>query len=243
MLRRDPYWSIYALGDLDPRRAGFCEWIVEPETGSVLLLYREFSMPIVVAMGDPSILDRVEDLAAPCFFQIPTHFFARLEGQRPLEWKRRMIRFRLEAVDFRASTSQGLVPCRLTAADHDALVALYADGDSTGEAPDFYMRSQLEDGAFFGVEDENGSLAAAGGTHLVSRAQSVAAIGNVYTARAHRGRGLAKAVTSAIAGHLLDQGIRTIALNVKRENDAAIRIYEQLGFRRHCDYWEAFAGK
>lgn len=242
MLRRDPYWSIYALGDLDPRRAHHCQWLRD-DAGSVLLLYREFSMPIVVGMGDPSILERVRDVPPPCFFQIPEHFLDSLEAQRTLDWKRAMVRFRLEAVDFRASTS-GIPVSHLGPADHDALVRLYADGDATGEAPDFYIRNQVDDGAFFGVRDAaTGDLVAAGGTHLLSETQSVAAIGNVYTARSHRGRGLARAVTSAIADHLLRSGFRTIALNVKRQNASAIRIYEQLGFVRHCDYWEAFAGR
>ncbi|BDC50729.1 hypothetical protein F183_A30450 [Bryobacterales bacterium F-183] len=239
-MRRDPYWAIYALGDLDPRRAAFCEWITEGE--SILLVYREFDMPIVFAAGEPSILERVAGIAGPCFFQLPEQFLGAVEQQRELTWKRAMVRFRLEAVDFRASTA-GIAVAALSTADHDALLALYSDGDATGEAPDFYMRNQLEDGAFFGVWDDRGSLMAAGGTHLLSESQSVGAIGNVYTARAARGRGYAKAVTSAIAGHLLGRGIRTVALNVKRQNDTAIRIYEQLGFKRHCDYWEAFAGK
>lgn len=243
MLRRDPYWSIYALGDLDPRRARFCEWFSDLESDSALLLYREFPMPIVVALGNPAILERIRDVPSPCFFQIPEHFLAALEAQRTLDWKRGMVRFRLETVDFRASTSNVAVSC-LGPVDYDALSRLYADGDATGEAPDFFIRSQLDDGAFFGVRDaRSGELLAAGGTHLLSEAQSVAAIGNVYTARAHRGQGYASAVTSAIASHLLQRGFRTIALNVKRQNDAAIRIYEQLGFKRHCDYWEAFAGK
>jgi ribosomal protein S18 acetylase RimI-like enzyme len=30
----------------------------------------------------------------------------------------------------------------------------------------------------------------------------------------------------------------TIALNVGRNNEAAIRVYERLGFLRHCAYYE-----
>ena len=71
----------------------------------------------------------------------------------------------------------------------DEIRALFEDGRATGEEPDFFMRSQLQDGTFYGVRHE-GRLVAAGGTHLYSRDESVGAIGNVYTHRAHRGRGL-----------------------------------------------------
>ena len=44
---------------------------------------------------------------------------------------------------------------------------LFADGRDTGDEPDFFIASQLEDETFFGVRDA-GRLVAAGGTHLYS---------------------------------------------------------------------------
>ena len=69
------------------------------------------------------------------------------------------------------------------------------------------MRSQLGDGTFFGVRRE-GRLVAAGGTHLYSAAESVGAVGNVYTHRAYRGQGHASAVTSAIVRRLIERDTR-----------------------------------
>ncbi len=77
------------------------------------------------------------------------------------------------------------------------------------------------------------------GTHLVSRDEGAAAIGNVYTRRDRRGRGLSKRVTSAVLDAL--EGIGTIGLNVRADNPAAIRVYESLGFARHCPFIEALA--
>jgi ribosomal protein S18 acetylase RimI-like enzyme len=37
--------------------------------------------------------------------------------------------------------------------------------------------------------------------------------------------------------------LTTIALNVSRKNDTAIRVYERLGFLRYCDYYEGLAGR
>jgi ribosomal protein S18 acetylase RimI-like enzyme len=36
-------------------------------------------------------------------------------------------------------------------------------------------------------------------------------------------------------------GIETVGLNVRADNDAAIRVYESLGFVRHCQFYEAVA--
>ena len=71
-------------------------------------------------------------------------------------------------------------------------------------------------------------MVAAAGTHLLSRRERVATIGNVYTRRDCRGRGLGRIVMSAVREALA--GIDTIGLNVRVDNRAAIRVYESLGF-------------
>ena len=82
-------------------------------------------------------------------------------------------------------------------------------------------------------------LIAAAGTHLVSREEGAAAIGNVYVRRDRRGGGLGRAVTAAVLHGLA--GIETIGLNVRADNEAAIRLYESLGFVKHCEFREALA--
>lgn len=241
LLDRDRIWAVYALGDLDPRRAGFCRWHVH--NGSVALLYQEFDTPILFAAGaDPAVL---EFCAPPdgCYLQIPKHFEVAVRDRFCLQWTRPMARMGLDRTGFRPDgppLPEGAELERLVASDEGAIRELYADGKETGEDPDFFMRSQLHDGTFYGVR-AHGRLVAAGGTHLYSEPESVAAIGNIYTHRAHRGRGYARAVTAAITQTMLERNIDTIALNVKSQNAAAIRIYEQLGFHFHCTYWEGLA--
>lgn len=127
---------------------------------------------------------------------------------------------------------------RLGVADVPALRRLYADGDATAEAPDFFFPSMVADGVFFGIY-EDAALLAAAGTHLLSRGERVSTIGNVYTRREQRGRGLGRTVVSAVLRALA--GIETVGLNVRVDNHAATQLYESLGFVRHCQFVEALA--
>jgi len=86
---------------------------------------------------------------------------------------------------------------------------------------------------------EGTALVAAAGTHLLAREEGAAAIGNVYTRHDRRGRGLGRLTTSAVLGEL--SGVETIGLNVRADHEAALHLYESLGFARHCQFYEALA--
>ncbi len=129
---------------------------------------------------------------------------------------------------------------RLDAADLPRLQHLYTDGDVTADSPDFFDDSMVENGVFYGVR-EGDDLVAAAGTHVLSRDESAAGIGNIYTRRDSRGRGLGASTTTAVASELLSMGIRTIGLNVAQSNVGAIRLYERLGFACHCPFVEGIA--
>ena len=106
-----------------------------------------------------------------------------------------------------------------------------------GESPAFFTPGMLRHGVYYGVR-EGGAIVAAAGTHVLAERESVAAIGNVYTRRDRRGRGLGAQVSGAVVTELLGLGIRTIVLNVAESNAAAMRVYERLGFERYCEYRE-----
>ena len=131
----------------------------------------------------------------------------------------------------------GRCTVRLGAADVPALQRLYGDGEATGESPDFFYPSMVTDGVFFGVY-EGDALVAAAGTHLFAPEEGAVAIGNIYTMRDRRGRGLGKVVTSAVLATVKD--IETVGLNVRADNLAALHLYESLGFARHCQFYEGW---
>jgi len=70
-------------------------------------------------------------------------------------------------------------------------------------------------------------LVSVAGTHL--RTPEVWVVGNVYTHPDYRGRGYAKAVTSAVTRDALSSGARAL-LHAAEGNEPAIRVYRSLGY-------------
>ena len=120
----------------------------------------------------------------------------------------------------------------LTRQDAQWLRELYALGPGNA-----YDSSQIGRGVFYG-RLVDGELVSVAGTHLVSPTYGVAAVGNVFTHPAHRGRGHATAATRAVIGELLRRQVATVVLNVRQDNRAALSMYEKLGFRCHSPYLE-----
>ncbi|MFN7939057.1 MAG: GNAT family N-acetyltransferase [Bryobacteraceae bacterium] len=235
----DAAWSAYALSDLDEGRFEHAHWFGVADDAAVALLYCEFPNAVFIYMGSGRTLQRVlaeVPLQAGTHLQLQAEALSLVRERTPVAVAKPMIRMRLAAP---CLVEEDAVP--LTAGDAAELLALYADGGEAGESPDFFFPSMLEGGCFFGLRRE-GMLVAAAGTHIVSRGESAAAIGNVYTHRAHRGRGYAQVVTSAVVGALRKAGIETVILNVAEKNRAAIRVYEKLGFVEHCRFFEAVTG-
>jgi len=231
-LRTDRIWSVYALGDLEPAAFAKSQWF----SPGVTLVFRDFGACILFSTDAASVPEAIAHVDWPVYLQVRPDALAASEqlaviGRKLPMWRMGWTGDRSGWVD----TSHAR---RLTAADVPAITRLYADGDPHGEAPDFFFPSMVTDGVFYGVF-HNSELLAAAGTHLYAPAEGAVAIGNVYTRRAARGRGLGRIVTNAVLREL--SSLETIGLNVKAANAPAIRVYESLGFRKHCEFFEAVA--
>ena len=239
LLETDRAWAAYALADLAPGFFEHCEWHACGEPApALILLYRAFETPVLVTVGAaPAIaglLDEVRD-EPEIYLSIRPEILPLIKARYDVLAEAPMWRMVLDPSAFNAPGANEAV--RLTIADLPALQQLYADGDATGEAPDFFYPEMVVQGVFFGVR-EGEALVAAAGTHLCTLAESVGAEGNVYTRRDRRGRGLAGQVTQGVTAELLRLGLQTIVLNVAQRNAAAIRVYERLGFRRYTPFYE-----
>lgn len=242
ILLTDPAWSVYALGDLAPGFFERCEWF-QPAGGApaLALLYRGFATPVLFAIGEPSALAPLLDelTGEPALYlQLRPEIVPLVAERFQLIERKEMLRMVLDPRAYRPAPVEGTV--RLSPTDLGEIQRLYSDGQATGEAPDFFLPSMLADGVFYGIREE-GELIAAAGTHLAAPAEGVGVLGNIYTRRDRRGRGLAARSTSAVVGELLRMNLATIALNVAANNETAIRVYKRLGFFRYCVYCEGLA--
>jgi len=264
LLSQDPVWAAYAIADLRPDLARHCRWLVAPDASGLTLLYFGLEPPILLTVGS---LEGVaasmtgSDLPDELFLSIlPSHLPA-VEGHYQQVVPRSMVRMVLPHGRQVPAPNQPVR--RLNRADASRLNILYGHGGDY--APDAFDPCQLDDGFFFGIEDEDGTLAAAGGTHVVLRTETrsltngspagglssldpviskgVAAMGNIYTRPDRRGRGYGKAVTTSISRALQEDGFSVIVLNVDEQNLVARSIYEKLGFDVHCHFMEGFASK
>jgi ribosomal protein S18 acetylase RimI-like enzyme len=205
------------------------------------MLYRAFPPPVLFAQGDPgevaTILDEFSTEPS-VFLHVRPEMLPVLETRYDVVELRPMWRMVLERDLYRSASTSDVA--RLSLAQESEVRKLFDDGAGSGESPDFFFPSMMDAGVFYGAWETN-ALVAVAGTHLVVPSEDVAAIGNVYTRRDRRGRGLAARVISAVVDELLRLKIRTIVLNVNQSNTPAVRLYERLGFARHCDYCEGMA--
>ena len=232
ILEQDRIWSAYALADLDPEHEAFSHWYMQED--AVLLRYEGLHPPVLFALGPgEEVLHLCEQLPAQTYqISLPARVLEALESKHEVLERIPMLRMHLKA-QVKAETPDFVVR-RLTAQDIPAVEQLYL---SHPESPDGFHPRQLESGIFFGAW-EAGILLATAGTHVLSKAQGVAAVGNIFTHPAQRKRGLARACTQSVLHGLEQMNISTIVLNVAQVNEAALQLYQQLGFQTYCPFFE-----
>ena len=112
----------------------------------------------------------------------------------------------------------------LAPSDRQELEALYA----AAYPGSWFDPRMLETHRYTGVR-RDARLVSVAGIHVYSPAYGVAALGNVTTHPAYRGKGLAASAIRALC-RLLVRDCRAIGLNVHADNQAAIGLYQRLGF-------------
>jgi ribosomal protein S18 acetylase RimI-like enzyme len=114
---------------------------------------------------------------------------------------------------------------RLGPADADIVAAFYRTHYAE-TVFDLYMLFMPFVGAF-----EDGQLVACAGTLVQSMREKAALIGHFATAAAARNRGFATGLGRALLKVLAGLGFRTVYLATTAENQAALNVYDRLGFR------------
>jgi GNAT superfamily N-acetyltransferase len=233
-LERDRLFAAYALCDLEEREFGRSRWGVATSGDQVLAIGLEYGgltpQPLFLAGTNDGISAILRDVVKPR----AAYLAARAEALPAVARHYRvdpgppMIRMWVDRARFLPVPAP---VARVLPVEVGELNRLYQLGFAA-----WLPSSAVAEGVYYGIR-ANGRLVAAAGTHVISREARLAVVGNVLTQADYRGRGYAKAVTSAVTADLLrfcDQ----VVLNVRSDNPPAIQAYLRLGYMEHSRFEE-----
>lgn len=239
LLEADRGWAAYALCDLEPPYRVDARYIGATRDGQVvaiLVIYAPPSFVSLVPCGDVgamgAILEVTPDLPRAAVLLAQRRMLPAIERRYVLGQSWTMLRMVVTPERLHLTPPVGATVARLVPADLPALLELYARHPGSVFTPFMF-----EHGVYFGAV-QDGMLVAVAGTHAVSPRYRIGVIGNVFTQPEYRGRGLATAVTGAVAGALFASGAQLVALNVREDNAPAVRAYARIGFSVHEAFWE-----
>jgi ribosomal protein S18 acetylase RimI-like enzyme len=247
-LRRSAAAHIYALADLDDAFWPDTRWFGarggDGELEALCLVLEKLALPIVYAVAeprDPATLALARALAPGLprrfFVNLPVGYESAFSDTHEIAPLGEYVKMRLEDADalaaFERPGIESLGPEHALELEEFYARRAFAPGEHLG----FYARYMLEQFPWFGLR-EQGELVSVAGVHVFSQRYGVAALGNVATTPARRGRGLARAVCARLARELAAR-VPLVGLNVASANRAALRCYEALGFRALLRYEEA----
>jgi ribosomal protein S18 acetylase RimI-like enzyme len=231
-------YAAYAIGQLEPGLFERTRWFwARGDTGTGLVLHSRGGLgDATFVMGDPDALAAILSVhpgPGHTYATCQPHHTGSLEGVYRLSNQQPMVRMAVRAGDFQPVDGGKVVA--LSGYDIRRVNGLY----STEGGPSYYIPEHIDAGVYRGIVTD-GRLVAVAGTHVVSRNEGVAVVGNVFTHPQYRGRGYATTVTSAVTAALLGY-CNYVVLTVDPANAPAIRAYEKLGYQEVCKLVEATA--
>jgi RimJ/RimL family protein N-acetyltransferase len=234
-LARDRIRAAYLIADLEsPLWESSRFWLARRrgETAALAFLFNPGHFTSLLTLGDAAgvqaILDQLPEPPETVYFSAERPHLRALRRLYHLESSDKMRRLAVAADSFRPRANGAV---RLGERDLPEVKRAYCRGEGSPFFVEMFLR-----GVYYGLFRQ-GRLVSIAGTHFISPAYSLAAVGNVWTLEEARGRGYATTCTGAVTADLLKL-CREVVLNVREDNHPARRVYDKLGYRTHCTYWE-----
>jgi len=238
---KDKVLFSYHLGDLDEFYYPHCQFAVDygdkSKIEDSILVYTGGEVPAVLAFGFTDLFD---DLLKQMLPLLPNKFFCHFkEKQRSIfltTYKETNLgthhKMKLESFQ-KVSNNNNFDIRRLDSTHFSLLKKLY----SIAYPNNYFIERMLESGKYYGCFD-NDKIVSVSGVHVDSLEYKISVLGNITTDKEYRGKGISTIVTSRLLENLIADD-KTVCLNVKADNHAAITSYTKLGFVKVHEYEEA----
>jgi len=240
--KKDVFLFAYHVGDLDDFYFSDCKWFGLEENDQiveVILLYSGLKVPTLLLFGSnekiPYLVEEVIDKLPNkfyCHYQGNFHEIFESDYQMTFLGTHLKLKFQGELANLYNIDTNEIV--HLTEEDLPNLLSLYQESYPEG----YFVPFMLKSGKYFGVKVDK-KIVSVAGVHVFSSLYNIAVLGNITTHPNFRGRGLAKKCTVRLLKSF-DGEVDQIGLNVKENNSIALQLYENLGFRLHSTYKEAY---
>ncbi len=201
----------------------------------VVLKYPPIDPPPMISSGDPeavaAVYTHIAETTPRLFYHAADGHLAGILAHYIIRKNAHLAHWRMicEPNQFQPVVSD--LPRRVTSADLDKLKNLIQPPESL-----------LDSTPFYGIE-QDGRFISIAGTHIVSPETGIGVVGWVFTNPEHRGKGYATLCTSAVSAEFFRMGLTTLALNVRQDNQPAIRAYQRIGFVINNPLWEGEAAR
>jgi GNAT superfamily N-acetyltransferase len=233
-LERDRLFAAYALCDLDDREFKRTRWGIAMDGDVPVAVALEYGgltpQPLFVMGRSDGVTAILRDVIRPraAFVAARSEVLPAVAQAYRVDPGPPMVRMWVDRTTFRPFESDAR---RLVPGEIGDLNRLYQLGFAS-----WLPGSAIAEGVYYGLR-VNGRLVAAAGTHVVSPEARLAVVGNVLTQADLRGRGFAKATTSAVTAELLET-CDQVVLNVRADNPPAINAYRRIGYQEHVRFEE-----
>ena len=232
----DRAYAAYAIAQLEPARFPSSEWYVAtgPDDRRAIVVHSASGLGrALFTEGDAGAVDAALSLHPGARFSFgslrPEHRKA-VERYFVIMRQGTMMRMSVTRESFTPAAGEAV---RLRGQDIADVNRLY----STEGGPTAYTPAHLNEGVYCGVR-QDGQLVSIAGTHVVSAAEGVAVVGNVFTHPRYRSLGYSTTATSATTRELLGR-CPLVVLTVEAANEPAVKVYRRLGYDSVCTLHES----
>ncbi len=223
--------QLYLIGDLDDFFWPHTEWYASYDKGkitSIALIYSGMTPPTLLMFHDGDtdhpygLLKSIKKNLPPELYVHLTTGLADALGRENI-LKNFGLNYRMILVRKPEHIQDNNIR-RLDPGDLGILEELYADS----YPGNWFDKRMLETGKYFGYFC-GAIMAGAAGIHVYSPQYRIAALGNIVTRKEFRGKKIAYRLTSVLCRDL-EATTDIIGLNVKTNNEPAIKCYRNVGF-------------